>query len=163
MKCPYCSSENDRVLDSRPAQDGTAIRRRRECIACGNRWTTYEYIERTPLMVIKRDGRREPYDRQKLLNGILLACRKRPVSRNRIEELVNKVEAKLSEDSQTEVSSKELGELVLERLLEIDPVAYVRFASVYRQFNSPEQFVEELKHLKKGGESEEDREKGEEN
>ncbi len=114
-------------------------------------------------MVIKRDGRREPYDRQKLLTGILLACRKRPVSRDKIEELVDRVETKLSEDSRVEVSSRELGELVLERLIEIDPVAYVRFASVYRQFNSPEQFVEELKHIKKGGESGKVREKGEEN
>lgn len=150
MKCPYCSNEEDRVLDSRPSQDGTAIRRRRECTVCGKRFTTYEYIEQMPLMVIKRDRRREPYDRQKLLNGILLACRKRPVSRTEIEKLIDAVEAKVTEDSRVEVSSTELGELVLEKLLAIDPVAYVRFASVYRQFNSPEQFVEELKNLKKG-------------
>lgn len=150
MKCPFCESVEDRVLDSRPSQDGTAIRRRRECAHCGKRFTTYEYVEQMPLMVVKRDGRREPYDRQKLLNGILLACRKRPVSRTDIEKLVDAVETKLTADSRVEVSSTELGELVLEQLLSIDPVAYVRFASVYRQFNSPEQFVEELKNLKKG-------------
>lgn len=151
MKCPYCSGEEDKVLDSRPAQDGNAIRRRRECLGCGRRFTTYEYIERIPLMVIKRDGRREPYDRQKLINGVVLACRKRPVGREKIEKMVDSVELKLSEDSRIEVSSTELGELVLEQLINLDPVAYVRFASVYRQFNSPEQFVEELNNLKKGG------------
>lgn len=151
MKCPYCLNEEDKVLDSRPAQEGNAIRRRRECLKCGKRFTTYEYIERTPLMVVKRDGRHEPYDRQKVVNGILLACRKRPVGRAEIEKLVDAVENKLSEDGRIEVSSAELGEMVLEQLINIDPVAYVRFASVYRQFNSPEQFVEELKNLKKGG------------
>ncbi|MGQ9707272.1 MAG: transcriptional regulator NrdR [bacterium] len=151
MKCPYCSGEEDKVLDSRPAQDGNAIRRRRECLGCGRRFTTYEYIERIPLMVIKRDGRREPYDRQKLINGVVLACRKRPVGREKIEKMVDSVELKLSEDSRIEVSSTELGELVLEQLINLDPVAYVRFASVYRQFDSPEQFVEELNNLKKGG------------
>lgn len=140
-------------MESRPAQDGTSIRRRRECSKCGRRFTTYEYIERTPLMVIKRDGGREPYERQKLVNGVLLACRKRPVSRDRIEKLVNEVEARLSEDERLEVSSAELGEMVLEQLINIDPVAYVRFASVYRQFNTPEQFVEELNNLKERRES----------
>jgi len=151
MKCPYCSCDEDKVLDSRPAQEGNAVRRRRECLRCGKRFTTYEYIERVPLMVVKRDGRREPYDRQKLINGVVLACRKRPVGRAEIEKLVDAVELKLSEDSRVEVSSAELGGMVLEQLINLDPVAYVRFASVYRQFNSPEQFVEELKNLKKGG------------
>ncbi|MCR4423008.1 MAG: transcriptional regulator NrdR [candidate division WOR-3 bacterium] len=150
MKCPFCDSVEDRVLDSRPSQDGTAIRRRRECTNCGKRFTTYEYVEQMPLMVVKRDGRREPYNRQKLLNGILLACRKRPISRAEIEKLIDFVETRLNEDCRVEVSSSELGELVLKQLLLIDPVAYVRFASVYRQFNSPEQFVEELENLKKG-------------
>jgi transcriptional repressor NrdR len=150
MKCPFCDSVEDRVLDSRPSQDGTAIRRRRECTNCGKRFTTYEYVEQMPLMVVKRDGRREPYNRQKLLNGILLACRKRPISRAEIEKLIDFVETRLNEDCRVEVSSSELGELVLKQLLSIDPVAYVRFASVYRQFNSPEQFVEELENLKKG-------------
>uniref|UniRef100_A0A7V3PT88 Transcriptional repressor NrdR n=1 Tax=candidate division WOR-3 bacterium TaxID=2052148 RepID=A0A7V3PT88_UNCW3 len=149
MKCPYCSSEEDKVLDSRPAQDGNAIRRRRECLKCGRRFTTYEYVERMPLMVIKRDGRHEPYDRQKVVNGIVLACRKRPVGRQEIERVVEAVEARLEEQGKLEVSSTEIGEMVLEQLIKIDPVAYVRFASVYRQFNSPEQFVEELKKLER--------------
>jgi transcriptional repressor NrdR len=149
MKCPYCSSEEDKVLDSRPAQYGNAIRRRRECLKCGRRFTTYEYVERMPLMVIKRDGRHEPYDRQKVVNGIVLACRKRPVGRQEIERVVEAVEARLEEQGKLEVSSTEIGEMVLEQLIKIDPVAYVRFASVYRQFNSPEQFVEELKKLER--------------
>lgn len=137
------------MLDSRPAQDGNAIRRRRECLKCGRRFTTYEYVERMPLMVIKRDGRHEPYDRQKVVNGIVLACRKRPVGRQEIERVVEAVEARLEEQGKLEVSSTEIGEMVLEQLIKIDPVAYVRFASVYRQFNSPEQFVEELKKLER--------------
>ncbi|MGB9741846.1 MAG: transcriptional regulator NrdR [candidate division WOR-3 bacterium] len=149
MRCPYCSSEEDKVLDSRPAQDGNAIRRRRECLNCGQRFTTYEYVERMPLMVIKRDGRREPYERQKVVQGIVLACRKRPVGRGEIERLVETVEARLEEEGRVEVSSAKIGELVLEQLIKVDPVAYVRFASVYRQFNSPEQFVEELKKLER--------------
>lgn len=116
---------------------------------CGRRFTTYEYVERMPLMVIKRDGRREPYDRQKVVNGIVLACRKRPVGRQEIEQVVEAVETRLEEQGRVEVSSAEIGELVLEQLIKIDPVAYVRFASVYRQFTSPEQFVEELKKFKK--------------
>ncbi|MEO0008996.1 MAG: transcriptional regulator NrdR [candidate division WOR-3 bacterium] len=149
MKCPYCSGEEDKVLDSRPVQEGNAIRRRRECLKCGKRFTTYEYVERMPLMVIKRDGRHEPYDRQKVVNGIVLACRKRPVGRNEIERIVDALERRLEEEGRVEVTSAEIGELVLEQLIEIDPVAYVRFASVYRQFTSPEQFVEELKKIKK--------------
>jgi transcriptional repressor NrdR len=149
MKCPFCGNDDDRVLDSRPARDGAAVRRRRECAKCSSRFTTYEYVERTPLMVIKRNGAREPYDRGKLLAGVVLACRKRPISRDDMEKLVDSVDVKLGEDSRLEVSSQELGELVLERLSALDPVAYVRFASVYRQFDSPEHFVEELKNLKK--------------
>jgi len=148
MKCPFCGNDDDRVLDSWPARDGAAVRRRRECSKCNNRFTTYEYVERTPLMVIKRNGSREPYDRGKLLAGVVLACRKRPISRDDMEKLVDSVDVKLGEDSRLEVPSQELGELVLERLCALDPVAYVRFASVYRQFDSPEHFVEELKNLK---------------
>jgi len=148
MKCPFCGNDDDRVLDSRPARDGAAVRRRRECSKCSNRFTTYEYVERTPLMVVKRNGSREPYDREKLLAGVVLACRKRPISRDDIEKLVDSVDVKLGEDSRLEVPSQELGELVLERLSVLDPVAYVRFASVYRQFDSPEHFVEELKNLR---------------
>lgn len=149
MKCPFCGSDDDRVLDSRPARDGAAVRRRRECLKCSKRFTTYEYVERTPLMVVKRNGSREPYDRGKLLAGVVLACRKRPTSREDMDKLVDSVEAKLGEDYRLEVPSQELGELVLERLSALDPVAYVRFASVYRQFDSPEHFVEELKNLKR--------------
>ncbi len=148
MKCPFCGDDDDRVLDSRPARDGAAVRRRRECAKCNSRFTTYEYVERTPLMVVKRDGSRQPYDRGKLLAGVVLACRKRPISRDDMEKLVDSVDVKLGEDSRLEVPSQELGELVLERLCALDPVAYVRFASVYRQFDSPEHFVEALKNLK---------------
>lgn len=151
MKCPYCGFDDDRVLDSRPAQDGAAVRRRRECVKCSNRFTTYEYIERTPLMVAKRDNRREPYDRQKLLSGILLALRKRPVGAARADEIVTEVEAELARTDRLEVSSAELGDMVLERLARLDPVAYVRFASVYRQFENPQQFIQELERLSKGG------------
>jgi len=149
MKCPLCGNDDDRVLDSRPARDGSAVRRRRECLKCSNRFTTYEYVEKTPLMVVKRNGSREPFDRGKLLAGVVLACRKRPIGRDEMEKLVDAVETKLGEEYRLEVPSQELGELVLERLSELDPVAYVRFASVYRQFDSPEHFVQELKNLKK--------------
>lgn len=152
MKCPYCGFQEDRVLDSRPAQDGEAVRRRRECADCHRRFTTYEYVERTPLMVVKRDGSREPFSRQKLLDGILLALRKRPVARTEAEALVDCIEAGMAEDYRLEVSSAELGETVLAELRELDPVACVRFASVYRQFASPEQFVQELNTIRKGGE-----------
>ncbi len=151
MKCPFCGCEEDRVLDSRPVQEGSAIRRRRECVSCEKRWTTYEYVERTPLMVIKRDGRREPYERQKVVQGILLACRKRPVGRDEIERLVDRVEREIEATGKEEISSVEVGEMVLKRLIDLDPVAYVRFASVYRQFKSPDEFMEELRKLIKGG------------
>lgn len=153
MKCPYCETDEDQVLDSRPAQAGTAIRRRRECAGCGRRFTTYEIIERNALMVAKRDGRREPFNRQKLVSGLLLALRKRPVSREQVDKLVEGVEARLAEQYRLEVPSRELGEIVLDRLRELDPVAYVRFASVYRQFDSAEQFAAELTNLTKGGAS----------
>lgn len=151
MKCPHCGFDDDKVLDSRPAQSGEAVRRRRVCGNCDGRFTTYEYVERTPLMVVKRDGKREPYQRQKLLNGVLLALRKRPVSRAQAEGFVDEVEKNLAEDYRLEVPSKELGEVVLARLKELDSVAYVRFASVYRQFEDAEQFVSELNRLRKGG------------
>jgi len=151
MKCPSCGFTDDRVLDSRPCRDDEAVRRRRECLKCGTRFTTYEYIERTPMMVLKRDGRTEPFDREKLLDGILLAVRKRPVTRDRIDKLIDRVEATLAEGCRTEVSSEELGDLVLAELAGLDPVAYVRFASVYRKFESAEQFASELENLRKGG------------
>lgn len=151
MKCPFCGTDDDRVLDSRPAREGLAVRRRRECSNCGNRFTTYESVERASLMVIKRDGVREPYDREKLLRGVMLACRKRPVDREAMDRLVDAVETRLGEDCRVEVASSELGEFVLQQLRSMDAVAYVRFASVYRKFDTAEQFAEELENLAKGG------------
>jgi transcriptional repressor NrdR len=151
MKCPFCGNDDDRVLDSRPAREGSAVRRRRECSKCAKRFTTYEYVEKTPLMVVKRDGSSQPYDRGKLLAGVMLACRKRPISREQMEKLVDDVEAKLGEEYRMEAKSQELGDMVLERLAELDTVAYVRFASVDRQFDSPEHFLDELRNLKRGG------------
>ncbi len=147
MRCPYCNHQDDRVVDSRACRDGMAIRRRRECINCSQRFTTYEYIEHTPLTVIKRDGRREPFDRGKLLEKIQLSCYKTTVSADQIEELVDQIESDLSNLSEKEVSSKQIGELVMERLRRLNEVAYVRFASVYRQFKDNSDFVRELEQL----------------
>jgi|UniRef100_A0A7C3YQR2 transcriptional repressor NrdR len=156
MRCPNCGKDADRVCDSRLVLEGSAIRRRRECSFCGQRFTTFEYIERVPIMVIKSDGRREVYERDKLISGILLACRKRPISREMVEELVNSIEKELADEYRLEIESKELGEMVLKRLLKLDEVAYVRFASVYKKFENIKQFQEELQRIKemkrKGGE-----------
>ena len=149
MKCPFCQKKQNKVLDSRLSQNGKAIRRRRECIKCKRRFTTYEYIEKTPLMVVKKDGRREPFDRNKLLSGIVKACEKRPISIEKLEKLVNLIETSLQKDFQREVKSKAVGELVMKKLHSIDEVAYVRFASVYRQFKDVNHFMKELKHLLK--------------
>ncbi|MEO0125065.1 MAG: transcriptional regulator NrdR [candidate division WOR-3 bacterium] len=149
MKCPNCGMDEDKVIDSRVVLDGKAIRRRRECSSCGQRFTTFEYIEEVPIMVVKSDGRREPYERDKLISGILLACRKRPISREMVENLVNSIEKELADEYKLEIESKELGEMVLERLLKLDEVAYVRFASVYKKFENIEQFQEELQEIKK--------------
>jgi|UniRef100_A0A7C6A920 transcriptional repressor NrdR len=150
MKCPNCGKEDDRVLDTRVSQGGEAVRRRRECLACGYRFTTYEYIERTPVTVIKRDGGSEPFDRNKLITGITLACAKRPITKTQIEKIVNDIEIALADEYKSEVSSKELGEMVLDRLAKIDQVAYVRFASVYRAYQNVEQFIAEIPKLLKG-------------
>lgn len=147
MKCPFCGHEEDKVVDSRSAQDGRAVRRRRECLKCKERFTTYEYIENVTLTVLKSDGRREPFDHEKLLRGIKLACNKRPVSVKKIEAIVDEIEARLQERSKSEVTSKYIGELVMEKLREIDDIAYVRFASVYRKFQDKTEFFEELKKL----------------
>ncbi len=147
MKCPHCGYAEDRVVDSRTTKDGEAIRRRRECLECGGRFTTYEYIERAPLIVVKRDGRREQYDRNKLLTGIIKACEKRPVSRDQVDRLVDRVEATIFERFRNEVKSTEIGNAVIERLHELDEVAYVRFASVYRQFADVNEFMREVKRL----------------
>lgn len=151
MKCPHCGKGESRVVDSRVVRDSRAVRRRRECLGCGRRFTTYEWVERVPLTVVKRDGRREPYDREKLIRGVATACRKRPVAREDVERLVDELEAELADEYRTEVSSSELGERVLSRLLKLDPVSYVRFASVYRQFSDVEEFSNELKWLRKEG------------
>jgi transcriptional repressor NrdR len=149
MKCPRCGKEGDRVLETRTSQAGSVVRRRRECIKCHFRFTTYETVERVPLVVIKRDRTREPYDRAKLLNGIATACRKRPVAAERIESIVNEIEDILSDRYQTEIKSSDIGRMVLDRLLEIDEVSYVRFASVYRKFSNIDKFANELKKIKK--------------
>ena len=147
MKCPFCGHQEDKVVDSRASSDGVAIRRRRECLACGKRFTTYEHIEQQQLMVSKKDGRREPFDRNKLLGGLVKACEKRSVSMDQLEALVNELERDLSASFDREVPSREIGERVMKRLHELDPVAYVRFASVYREFKDVEQFMRELKDL----------------
>jgi transcriptional repressor NrdR len=140
MRCPYCGSEQDHVVDSRPTQEGKAIRRRRECLRCGRRFTTFERYEERPLMVIKKDGRREPFDRNKILQGMVIACRKRPVSMEVLEEAVDAIEHEIQNRMEAEISSVEIGRMVMQKLLEIDPVAYVRFASVYEEFQDPQQF-----------------------
>ncbi len=147
MKCPRCAFEEDKVVDSRTTKEGEAIRRRRECLKCGFRFTTYEYIERAPLMVVKKDGRREHYSREKLLAGLLRACEKRPVSREQLEKVVDDIEAIMFSKFKNEVRSAEIGNLVIDRLQALDEVAYVRFASVYRQFKDINQFMSEVKTL----------------
>ncbi len=147
MRCPYCEYENSKVIDSRHTEDGHAIRRRRECESCGKRFTTYEKIEEIILMVIKKDGRREAFDRGKLLNGIIRACEKRPVSLAQMEKIVDGIERGLNNMMEKEVKSQFIGELVMEQLKDVDEVAYVRFASVYRQFTDVSTFVSEIEKL----------------
>lgn len=147
MKCPFCGYEQDKVVDSRSSKEGRAVRRRRECLKCGDRFTTYEYIENFPLTVVKNDQRREPYDRQKLLAGILSACKKRPISMKKIESIVDRIENEIDKLSKSEIDSLEIGELVMGELQKLDDVAYVRFASVYRKFKDPDDFVSEVKGL----------------
>ncbi len=152
MKCPFCGHAEDRVVDSRVGRDGEFIRRRRECLKCRRRYTTYEYIEDVLPMVVKRDGRREPFDRQKLRSSILKACEKRSVGVQAVDDVVADIEARLHDRAEKEISSLELGELVMEHLQKLDQVAYVRFASVYRQFKDIAQFMDEVKGLLKEGE-----------
>lgn len=147
MKCPFCDHPDSKVIDSRPTEEGGAIRRRRECMKCASRFTTYEKVETLPLMVIKNDNSREPFDRQKLLNGILHACVKRPVPIARIENIVNNIEVTLSNSLKREIPSTEIGEMVMDALLETDEIAYVRFASVYRKFHDIDMFRKELNKL----------------
>ena len=147
MKCPFCGYKEDKVVDSRATQEETAIRRRRECLKCGKRFTTYERVEEVAQMVIKKDGRREPFDRKKILAGLLKACEKRPVSMEKIENCVEEIEKKIQNNFEREVKSSTIGEMLMEVLHELDEVAYVRFASVYRQFKDINQFMKELKEL----------------
>jgi len=148
MKCPYCGNITDKVVDSRKGKSGLFIRRRRECLKCGKRYTTYEYVEESALMVVKADDRRESFNRKKLRDGIILACTKRPVSVDDIDNTVQKVEEKIHTNFIKEVSSKTIGNYVMEELKELDEVAYVRFASVYRKFQDKKEFIKELDELK---------------
>ena len=147
MKCPLCGFVEDKVIDSRSSNEDRSVRRRRECMKCKRRFTTYEYIEEVPLMVIKKDGRRESFDRNKIISGILKACEKRPVSVEKVETLVDRVEKELQKSFDKEVKAQVVGELVVDYLHKLDEVAYVRFASVYRQFKDINQFMKELKDL----------------
>lgn len=155
MKCPFCETNDTRVIDSRPTEEGHAIRRRRECDHCGRRFTTYEKIEQARIMVVKKDGSREAFDRDKILRGIIKACEKRPVPITEIERVVNEIERSIANNiAEKEVSSKVIGEAIMEQLKELDEVAYVRFASVYRQFKDVNTFVAEIEKLLDGGKKE---------
>jgi transcriptional repressor NrdR len=147
MTCPFCGHREDKVIDSRESKEGESIRRRRQCLACERRYTTYERCDEIPYMVIKKDGRREKFDRQKVLNGLLRACEKRPVSMGRLAELVDEAETALSESPERELPTTLLGELLMNRLKQLDKIAYVRFASVYRDFQDVGEFLSELKTL----------------
>jgi len=147
MKCPFCEQPDTKVIDSRPTEEGHAIRRRRECIVCGKRFTTYEKVEDVFFMVVKRDGRRESFDRVKILNGIMRACEKRPISMDQMDAVVSDIERTLNNRMEKEISSELIGEIVMEHLKDLDEVAYVRFASVYRQFKDVSTFVAEVEKL----------------
>lgn len=147
MNCPFCGFKEDRVIDSRESKEGDVIRRRRECLQCGRRFTTYERIDEVPYMVVKKDGRREKFDRQKVLNGLLKACEKRPIPMSALAELVDEVEGMLADRPDREMTTAEIGEHLTRRLLALDKIAYVRFASVYRDFQDVEAFLSEIKDL----------------
>ncbi|MFZ5434042.1 MAG: transcriptional regulator NrdR [Calditrichota bacterium] len=151
MKCPYCGTDEDRVIDSRPARDGRAIRRRRECSKCGSRFTTYEAPEEQVVFVVKKDGSREPFDRNKVLRGVAIACNKRPVEQERIETIVRQIESRAGTTAETgEVSTQIIGQWILEELANVDEVAYIRFASVFKRYENLEEFLNELKRLRLG-------------
>ncbi len=147
MRCPYCGNGNTRVIDSRPAEDGDAIRRRRECETCGKRFTTYEKVETIPVIVIKKDENREAYDRTKIEKGVIRACHKRPISAGQIGAMLDEIEAVIFGREEREIATREIGELVMEKLKDLDSVAYVRFASVYREFKDVNTFMDELKKI----------------
>ena len=147
MRCPFCANVESKVIDSRPADEGASIRRRRECLSCRKRFTTYETVESLPLVVVKKDGSRQSFDRNKLLNGLIRACEKRPVPYGDLENMVDEIEQVLQNEMEREISSADIGELVMERLKKVDEVSYVRFASVYRQFKDINTFMSELSKL----------------
>jgi len=147
MKCPFCGYSDSKVIDSRPAEEGSTIRRRRECLACQKRFTTYEIIERLPLVVIKRDGSRQSFDKVKLINGMVRACEKRPVTLSQLETIADEIEQELQSGLEREIRTVDIGEMVMSRLKDVDEVAYVRFASVYRSFKDINTFMEELSKL----------------
>ena len=147
MKCPFCFNDESKVVDSRSTDDNTTIRRRRECTKCNKRYTTYEKIEDIPILVVKRDLTRENFNKEKIVNGLIIACQKRPVSRKQIEEIAEEIEKKISNNMLTEIESEKIGEMVMKRLKEIDEISYVRFASVYRQFKDINTFLEEITRL----------------
>ncbi len=147
MRCPFCGESRDKVVDSRSSKEGAAIRRRRECIGCGKRFTTYEYVEQFQVAVIKKDRRREPYDRQKLLDGIVNSCKKRPVSHDTIEETLDQIEKNIEAKGKCEIESIEIGELVMNELSNVDQIAYIRFASVYREFKTMDEFINQVTEL----------------
>lgn len=149
MKCPFCGDIEDKVIDSRQSPEGDVIRRRRECLKCQRRFTTYEHVEKSSAMILKKDGRREPFDKNKVLSGIVKACEKRPVSMEKMQQMVDEVERSLENKYEKEIPSKEIGEVIMRELQKIDDVAYVRFASVYREFKDVNQFMSELSHLLK--------------
>ncbi len=151
VRCPFCKKPDSRVIDSRAAEDGNTIRRRRECTGCGKRFTTYEVLERAPLMVMKNDGRREPFDRDKLLRGLVRSCDKRDISMEKIVALGSDIERELRNTMEREITTRFIGELVMEKLKDFDEVAYIRFASVYRKFKDISNFLEELEMLKEQG------------
>jgi len=144
MKCPYCQFEEDKVVDSRGSRNGASIRRRRECLGCGRRYTTYEYVETASFVIVKNDGRREPFDRRKILAGLKMACTKRPISAETIEQLVDTIENQLQAMGESEINSKQIGELAMRQLHQVDEVAYIRFASVYRKFTEIKEFLSEI-------------------
>jgi transcriptional repressor NrdR len=147
VKCPFCGKENTKVIDSRPADDNSSIRRRRQCDVCSKRFTTYEKVEAIPLIVIKKDDNREPYDREKIQGGIIRSCHKRPVSANQISEMIEEIENEIFSMEDKEIASSVIGELVMDKLKDVDQVAYVRFASVYREFKDVNTFMHEIKKI----------------
>jgi len=151
MKCPFCQSADDKVLESREIDEGKAIRRRRECLNCRGRFTSYERVEEKPILVIKRDGRREQFSREKIRSGILKACEKRPVSLALVEEMIDEIEKEIHREEGREVTTAKIGEMVMEKLQRVDKIAYIRFASVYRKFESMAEFVKEIEEITIGG------------